>query len=110
MAKRYMNRGLPFLELIEEDNIGLIKAADTFNFDKGFRFSTYATGWSRQSIGRALTNQRRTIRLPVHVSDDDNKIVKIDRDLRSRNQPQKIWSRPWGSKPPRWNICCGWTG
>jgi len=86
MAKRYMNRGLPFLDLIEEGNVGLIKAVDKFNFEKGFRFSTYATWWIRQSIERALINQGRTIRLPVHVTDQVSKMLKIDRDLRSRTQ------------------------
>jgi RNA polymerase primary sigma factor len=86
MAKRYMNRGLPFLDLIEEGNVGLIKAVDKFNFEKGFRFSTYATWWIRQSIERALINQARTIRLPVHVTDQVSKMLKIDRDLRTRTQ------------------------
>jgi RNA polymerase sigma factor (sigma-70 family) len=81
IAKRYMNRGLPFLDLIEEGNMGLIKAVERFKLSKECRFSTYATWWIRQSIERALVNQSRTIRLPVHVSDDINKFIKISREL-----------------------------
>lgn len=81
IAKRYMNRGLPFLDLIEEGNLGLIKAVERFKLSKECRFSTYATWWIRQSIERALVNQSRTIRLPVHVSDDINKLIKISREL-----------------------------
>jgi RNA polymerase sigma factor (sigma-70 family) len=90
IAKRYMNRGLPFLDLIEEGNMGLIKAVERFKLSKECRFSTYATWWIRQSIERALVNQSRTIRLPVHVSDDINKFIKISRELvhRVNREPQ----------------------
>ncbi|MBI1922405.1 MAG: sigma-70 family RNA polymerase sigma factor [Geobacter sp.] len=81
IAKRYINRGLPFLDLIEEGNMGLIKAVERFKLSKECRFSTYATWWIRQSIERALVNQSRTIRLPVHVSDDINKMLKVSREL-----------------------------
>jgi RNA polymerase sigma factor (sigma-70 family) len=81
IAKRYMNRGLPFLDLIEEGNLGLIKAVERFKLSKECRFSTYATWWIRQSIERALVNQSRTIRLPVHISDEINKLIKITREL-----------------------------
>ena len=81
IAKRYMNRGLPFLDLIEEGNLGLIKAVERFKLSKECRFSTYATWWIRQSIERALVNQSRTIRLPVHVSDDINKMLRVNREL-----------------------------
>jgi RNA polymerase primary sigma factor len=81
IAKRYMNRGLPFLDLIEEGNLGLIKAVERFKLSKECRFSTYATWWIRQSIERALINQSRTIRLPVHVSDDINRMLRVNREL-----------------------------
>ena len=84
IAKRYMNRGLPFLDLIEEGNLGLIKAVERFKLSKECRFSTYATWWIRQSIERALVNQSRTIRLPVHVSDDINRLVKVTRNLQQQ--------------------------
>lgn len=94
ISKRYMNRGLPFLDLIEEGNIGLIKAVERFKISKECRFSTYATWWIRQSIERALINQSRTIRLPVHVSDDINRMVKTSRELASQAQgeadPQQV--------------------
>ncbi|HBA72031.1 MAG TPA: RNA polymerase subunit sigma [Geobacter sp.] len=81
IAKRYVNRGLPFLDLIEEGNLGLIKAVERFNLAKECRFSTYATWWIRQAIERSLINQSRTIRLPVHVSDDINRMLRITRGL-----------------------------
>lgn len=84
IAKRYINRGLPFLDLIEEGNLGLIKAVERFKIAKECRFSTYATWWIRQSIERALVNQSRTIRLPVHVSDDINKMLRNSRELMQR--------------------------
>lgn len=81
IAKRYINRGLPFLDLIEEGNLGLIKSVERFRLSKECRFSTYATWWIRQSINRALINQSRTIRLPVHVSDDIGRMIRITRKL-----------------------------
>jgi RNA polymerase primary sigma factor len=81
IAKRYINRGLPFLDLIEEGNLGLIKAVERFNLAKECRFSTYATWWIRQSIERSLVNQSRTIRLPVHVSDDISRMLRTVRGL-----------------------------
>ena len=81
IAKRYINRGLPFLDLIEEGNLGLIKAVERFSLAKECRFSTYATWWIRQSIERSLVNQSRTIRLPVHVSDDISRMLRTVRGL-----------------------------
>jgi RNA polymerase primary sigma factor len=81
IAKRYLKRGLPFLDLIEEGNLGLIKAVDRFKISKECRFSTYATWWIRQSIERALMNQSRTIRLPVHVADEICKMSRVNREL-----------------------------
>ena len=81
VAKRYLNRGLPLLDLIEEGNLGLMKAVDRFSLEKECRFSTYATWWIRQSIERSLVNQCRTIRLPVHVSDDISRMLRISRQL-----------------------------
>lgn len=81
IAKRYINRGLPFLDLIEEGNLGLIKSVERFNLAKECRFSTYATWWIRQTIERALINQSRTIRLPVHISDDIGRMIRATRRL-----------------------------
>ena len=81
IAKRLINRGLPFLDLIEEGNLGLIKSVERFKLSKECRFSTYATWWIRQSIERAIINQSRTIRLPVHVSDDIGRMIRITRKL-----------------------------
>ncbi len=90
IAKRYMNRGLPFLDLIEEGNLGLIKAVDKFDAQRGFRFSTYGTWWIRQAIERALINQGRTIRLPVHIAEDVNKMIKTAREIQrdAKRDPQ----------------------
>lgn len=97
MAKKYRGQGVPFLDLIQEGNVGLMKAADKFEYARGFKFSTYATWWIRQAITRALANQGRTIRVPVHMSDRIRKLFAIaqamEQDLGRRATPAELASR-----------------
>ncbi len=97
MAKKYRGQGVPFLDLIQEGNVGLMKAADKFDYGRGFKFSTYATWWIRQAITRALANQGRTIRVPVHMSDRIRKLFAIaqamEQDLGRRPTPAEISAR-----------------
>ena len=97
IAKRYVGRGMQFLDLIQEGNLGLIKAADKFDYTKGFKFSTYATWWIRQAITRAIADQARTIRIPVHMVETINKVKKTSSQLLHENgkdpTPEEIAER-----------------
>src|SRR5699024_2904847 len=81
VAKKYVGRGMSMLDLVQEGNLGLIRAVEKFQYHKGFKFSTYATWWIRQAITRAIADQARTIRIPVHMVETINKLVRVQRTL-----------------------------
>jgi RNA polymerase sigma factor (sigma-70 family) len=100
IARRYVRSGMPMLDLIQEGNTGLVRAVEKFDYERGYKFSTYATWWIRQAISRAIAQQERTVRLPVHLVEDVNRMRNVARQL-----TRELGSDP---EPERW--ACRWSG
>ena len=104
VAKKYIGRGVPFLDLIQEGNIGLIRAARKFEWQRGHKFSTYATWWIRQAVSRAVADQGRTIRVPVHMGDQINRMRRVQTQIAQQLGASRQWKRSprkWKPRPTR---------